>query len=75
MDVFFDTTVVVAALERSHPHFEQVLPVVRSVTQGHTRDLSAPIPSLKPMPRSHALGRMKRPLWRRFAHSKHSADF
>jgi predicted nucleic acid-binding protein len=37
VDAFFDTTVLVAASERSHPHFELALPVVKRVTGGHDR--------------------------------------
>jgi predicted nucleic acid-binding protein len=37
MDAFFDTTVLVAASERSHPHFELALPVFKRVIAGHDR--------------------------------------
>jgi predicted nucleic acid-binding protein len=37
VDAFFDTTVLVAASERSHPHFELALPVVKRVAAGHDK--------------------------------------
>jgi predicted nucleic acid-binding protein len=37
VDAFFDTTVLVAAAERSHPHFDLALPVVKRVTSGQDR--------------------------------------
>lgn len=35
MQVFFDTTVLVAASEQSHPHHAQALPALRRVVAGH----------------------------------------
>lgn len=35
MQVFFDTTVLVAASEQSHPHHARALPVLRRVVAGH----------------------------------------
>jgi predicted nucleic acid-binding protein len=37
VDAFFDTTVLVAASEHSHPHFELALAVVKRVAGGHDR--------------------------------------
>ncbi len=34
MDIFFDTTVLVAASERSHPHYAQAWPALRRVATG-----------------------------------------
>ena len=34
MDIFFDTTVLVAASERSHPHYAQAWPALRRVAIG-----------------------------------------
>jgi predicted nucleic acid-binding protein len=39
VDAFFDTTVLVAASERSHPHFELAHPVVKRVVSGQDRGL------------------------------------
>lgn len=37
MDVFFDTTVLVAASEQSHPHYRQARPALLRVTAGQDR--------------------------------------
>lgn len=37
MDIFFDTTVLVAASEQSHPHFAQARPALLRVAAGHDR--------------------------------------
>jgi len=37
MDIFFDTTVLVAASSRSHPHHAQAFPAVRRVAAGRDR--------------------------------------
>lgn len=37
MDVFFDTSVLVAACEQSHPHHARALPVLQTVTAGRDR--------------------------------------
>ena len=37
MDAFFDTSVLVAASEHSHPQFNLALPVVKRVTGGHAK--------------------------------------
>jgi predicted nucleic acid-binding protein len=37
VDAFFDSTVLVAASERSHPHFKVALPVVKRVTGGEAK--------------------------------------
>lgn len=37
MNVFFDTTVLVAASVRGHPHHEQALPALRRVTAGRDK--------------------------------------
>lgn len=37
MEIFFDTSVLVAASERSHPQFEQALPAVKRVALGQDR--------------------------------------
>jgi predicted nucleic acid-binding protein len=37
MDVFFDTTVLVAASEQSHPHYGQARPVLLRVAAGEDR--------------------------------------
>lgn len=34
MEVFFDTSVLVAASDRSHPHYEQAHPAMRRAAQG-----------------------------------------
>ena len=41
MDIFFDTTVLVAASEQSHPHYAQARPALLRVAPGRTRDLWA----------------------------------
>jgi predicted nucleic acid-binding protein len=35
VDIFFDTTVLVAASEQSHPHYAQARPVLLRVAAGH----------------------------------------
>jgi predicted nucleic acid-binding protein len=37
MDIFFDTTILVAASERSHPHHAQAWPAMRRVASGKDR--------------------------------------
>ena len=37
MEVFFDTSVLVAASDRSHPHYEQALPVMRRAAHGEDK--------------------------------------
>ena len=37
MDIFFDTTVLVAASEQSHPHYAQARPALLRVAAGHDK--------------------------------------
>ena len=37
MDIFFDTTVLVAASERSHPHYSRAWPALRRVAAGRDK--------------------------------------
>ena len=37
MDIFFDTTVLVAASEQSHPHYTQAMPALRRVAAGQDK--------------------------------------
>jgi predicted nucleic acid-binding protein len=39
MEAFFDTSVLVSASERSHPHFEAASTVVRRVAAGHEKGI------------------------------------
>lgn len=41
MDIFFDTTVLVAASEQSHPHYAQARPALRRVAAGQDKGFMA----------------------------------
>jgi predicted nucleic acid-binding protein len=62
MNIFFDTTVLVAASERSHPHYPQARPALVRVVSGHDKgfigqhsiaELFAALTRLPVQPRIH----------------------
>ena len=42
MDIFFDTTVLVAGSEQSHPHYAQARPALLRVAAGHDKGFIGP---------------------------------
>jgi predicted nucleic acid-binding protein len=68
VDIFFDTTVLVAASERSHPHYAQAMPVVERVNTGKDKgfisvhsiaEVYASLTRLPILPRIHPLEAMR----------------
>ena len=64
MEIFFDTTVLVAASEQSHPHYARALPALRRVASGQDKgfmsvhsiaEVYASLTRLPVQPRIHPL--------------------
>lgn len=68
MEIFFDTTVLVAAFVQAHPHYDRAWPVLRRVAAGHDQgfmsahsiaEVYAVLTRLPVQPRIHPLEAMR----------------